>query len=65
LKTKEAPSEAKEEERIIIIDHEVEYENFNGERVVLIKKESGIRAIYIEDGQELEINGVKARIKYG
>jgi len=66
LENEEAPSEAEEKERIIImlIEHEVEYGNFNGERIVLIKKESGIRAIYIEDGQELEINGVKARIKY-
>ena len=71
-KVKEQPEEVKKreseeakEERIVTMDYDVEYENFNGERVVLIKKESGIRAIYIEDGQELEINGVKARIKYG
>jgi len=65
LEREEAPSEAKKEERIIIVDHDVEYENFNGEKVILIKKQSGFRAIYIDNGQELEINGVKARIKYG
>jgi hypothetical protein len=64
LESEEANPEINEEERIVIMDHDVEYENINGQKVMLIKKESGIQAVYVEDGQELEVQGVKARIKY-
>jgi hypothetical protein len=32
---------------------------------MFVKEESGIKPYLVKDGQELEINGVKARIKYG
>ena len=60
----ESTREASEEE-VITMHLDVQYENINGQRIMFIKKESGIRAIYIDDGQELEINGLKAKILYG
>jgi len=64
LEREEAPSEAKEE-RIIIMDHDVEYEIINGQRFMLVKDESGIEPYRVKDGQELEIAGMKVKIKYG
>ena len=73
LENEEAPSEAKEEvpseiseeEKIILMQHDVEYEIIDGQKVMFVKEESGIKPYLVKDGQELEINGVKARIKYG
>ena len=61
----EGMREASENEIIVTMYLDVQYENINGHRVMFIKKQSGMYMIYIEDGHELEINGVKARIKYG
>jgi len=65
LESEEANPEINEEERIVIMDHDIEYENINGQKVMFVKDESGIEPYRVKDGQELEINGVKARIKYG
>ncbi|PSN82121.1 hypothetical protein B9Q01_08930 [Candidatus Marsarchaeota G1 archaeon OSP_D] len=65
IEREEVPSEISEEETIILMQHDVEYEIVNEQRFMLVKKESGIRAIYVEDGQELELAGKKVRIKYG
>jgi len=54
-----------EEERIVTMDYDVEYENVNGHRVMLVKEESRIETYHVEDGQELEIEGVKLKVKYG
>jgi len=65
LESEETPSEISEEERIVIMDHDVEYETINGHRFMFVKKESGVQAVYVEGGQELDIQGVRVRIKYG
>ena len=65
LESEEANPEVSEEERILIMDHDVEYESINGQRFMFVKKESGVQAVYVVDGQELEVQGVKVRIKYG
>ena len=61
----EVPSEEREEETIIIMEHDVEYEIINGHRFMLVKDESGIEPYRVKDGQELELAGKKVRIKYG
>jgi len=72
IKQEEAPSEAKEEvpseiseeETIIFMEHDVEYEIINGHRFMLVKDESGIEPYRVKDGQELELAGKKIIIKY-
>jgi DNA segregation ATPase FtsK/SpoIIIE-like protein len=65
LESEEVTSEISEEEPIIIMDHDVEYENINGHRFMLVKDESGIEPYRVKDGQELELAGKRVRIKYG
>jgi hypothetical protein len=65
IEKEEVPSEISEEETIIIMQHDVEYEIINGQRFMLVKDESGIEPYSVEDGQELEIAGMKVKIKYG
>ena len=65
IEKEEVPSEISEEETIIIMDHDVEYEIINGQRFMLVKDESGIEPYSVKDGQELEIAGMKVKIKYG
>ena len=65
FESEETPSEISEEERIVIMDHDVEYEIINGHRFMFVKKESGVQAVYVEGGQEIDIQGVRVRIKYG
>jgi len=60
----EVPSEISEEETIIIMEHDVEYEIINGRRFMLVKDESGIEPYRVKDGQELELAGKKVRIRY-
>jgi hypothetical protein len=60
----EAPPEISEEETIILMQYDVEYETINGRRFVLVKDESGIEMYRVKDGQELELAGKKVRIKY-
>jgi len=36
-----------------------------GHRFMFVKKESGVQAVYVEGGQEIDIQGVRVRIKYG
>ena len=60
----EVPSEISEEETIIIMEHDVEYEIINGHRFMLVKDASGIEPYRVKDGQELELAGKKIRIKY-
>jgi len=62
---KEFPSEISEEETIILMQHDVEYEIINGRKFMLVKDESGIEPYRVKDGQELELAGKKVRIKYG
>ena len=54
-----------EEETIILMQHDVEYEIINGRKFMLVKDESGIEPYRVKDGQELELAGKKVRIKYG
>jgi len=65
LENEEVTSEISEEEPILIMDHDVEYESINGHRFMLVKKESEVQAVYVEDGQEIELAGKKVRIRYG
>jgi ParB-like nuclease domain. len=64
IEKEEVPSEAREEEAIIIMEHDVEYEIINGRRFMLVKDESGIEPYRVKDGQELELAGKKVRIRY-
>jgi len=64
FETKEVPSEISEEETIILMEHDVEYEIVNGRKFMLVKEESGIEPYRVKDGQELELAGKKVRIKY-
>jgi FtsZ-interacting cell division protein ZipA len=59
----ESTREASEEE-VITMHLVVQYENINGHRIMFIKKESGIHVLVVENGQEIEINGVKIKILY-
>jgi hypothetical protein len=59
----ESTREASEEE-VITMHLDVQYENINGHRIMFIKKESGIHVLVVENGQEIEINGVKVKILY-
>ena len=72
LERKEAPSEAKEEvpseiseeETIILMQHDVEYEIINGKKYMFVKKVSDIQPIIVEDEEELQLEGKKVRIKF-
>jgi len=52
-----------EEERTVIMNHDVKYENINGHQVMFVKDKSGIETYRVKDGQEIEIKGAKVRIK--
>jgi len=52
-----------EEERTVIMNHDVKYENINGHQVMFVKDESGIETYRVKDGQEMEIKGAKVKIK--
>ena len=52
-----------EEERTVIMNHDVKYENINGHQVMFMKDKSGIETYRVKDGQEIEIKGAKVRIK--
>jgi len=52
-----------EEERTVIMNHDVKYENINGHQVMFVKDKSGIETYRVKDGQEMEIKGAKVRIK--
>jgi len=60
----EVPSEISEEETIILMQHDVEYEIINGKKYMLVKKVSGIQPIIVEDEEELQLEGKKVRIKF-
>jgi hypothetical protein len=60
----EVPSEISEEETIILMQHDVEYEIINGKKYMFVKKVSGIQPIIVEDEEELQLEGKKVRIKF-
>jgi len=60
----EVPSEISEEETIILMGHDVEYEIINGKKYMFVKKVSGIQPITVEDEEELQLEGKKVRIKF-
>jgi len=61
----EGARETNENKLIVNMDHDVQYEIINGQKVMFVKEESGILTYHVKDGQELEIKGMKVRIKYG
>jgi len=60
----EVPSEISEEETIILMQHDVEYEIINGKKYMFVKKVSDIQPIVVEDEEELQLEGKKVRIKF-
>jgi len=60
----EVSSEISEEETIILMQHDVEYEIINGKKYMFVKKVSGIQPIIVEDEEELQLEGKKVRIKF-
>jgi ParB-like nuclease domain. len=60
----EVPPEISEEETIILMQHDVEYEIINGKKYMFVKKVSGIQPIIVEDEEELQLEGKKVRIKF-
>ena len=61
----EKARETNENKLIVNMDHDVQYEIINGQKVMFVREESGILTYHVKDGQELEIKGLKVRIKYG
>ena len=61
----ESARETNENTIIVNMDHDVEYEIINGQKVMFVKEESGIIHYSVKDGQEVEIKGVRVRITYG
>jgi len=64
LENEEVPSEISEEETIVLMQHDVEYEIINGKKYMFVKKVSGIQPIIVEDEEELQLEGKKVRIKF-